>query len=459
MSNLKNETLYEIKIFWEDSNGDESLMFKTEVRTVASIASKLLKSAEQICDDPLIYRICPIKITNLPEGIQIREFFSDVKNKDERSILLLGARGSGKSTLVDAIINYVTDVAFADNFRLKITDEKKTQGEEDIVCYKIRCQDGLKVRFNLNIIDVPGFESRYNESIYQKLLALFQSVRYISAACLVVPSFCRLTEENRRIFNNILSIFGNDINYVVPFITFDDTGEIKALSSLKAANVPFVEHMHFRFNNSQLFSGNENKEIWNTRQTSMQNLFGEPTVFGNFPVEKTRDVLKTRNTIIQDFENSKTLKQQIEQKEVILKDYDLRKRRQQPIQRSVETNWHVRTICINCTMCKQTCVFDCSVKGCLGCQCACSFAHHVKEYGRYRTHERDTLKTVHIIEDQTDQKNEERLQIEKRTLLTELNMIYDSLLRLAEFITTIALHNEPPIEVKNVRKFIESLPN
>lgn len=49
---------------------------------------------------------------------------SDANNKDERSILLLGARGSGKSTLVDAIINYVTDVSFADNFRFKITVEK-----------------------------------------------------------------------------------------------------------------------------------------------------------------------------------------------------------------------------------------------------------------------------------------------------------------------------------------------
>lgn len=381
-----------------------------------------------------------------------------------------------------------------------------TEGEENIVCYKIRCQDGFKVRFNLNIIDVPGFESRNNESIYQKLLDLFQTVRYISAACLVVPSFCRLTEEHRRIFNNILSIFGNDINYVVPFITFDDSGEIKALSSLKAANVPFVEHMHFRFNNSQLFSGHEHIEIWNTRQTSMQNLFGEPTVFVNFSVEKTSDVLKTRHTIILYYEDTKTRIQQIEQKEVILKD-DLRKRRQQPIQRSVDTNWHVRTICINCTMCKQTCVFDCpfsvrlfwyfvillerfwSLVCCicpsywwcsrcrcvckgsncccirllhrgLGCQCACSFAHHVKEYGRYRTQERDTLKTVDISEDQTDnQKNEETLQMEKRKLLTELNIIYDKLLRLAEFIKTNALHNEPPKEVENVRKFIESLPN
>lgn len=44
----------------------------------------------------------------------------------ERSLLLLGARGSGKSALVNAIINYVTNVSFADNFRFKITDERNS---------------------------------------------------------------------------------------------------------------------------------------------------------------------------------------------------------------------------------------------------------------------------------------------------------------------------------------------
>lgn len=74
MSNLKNENVYEIKIFVENTNGDESLLIETEVKTLASIASKLLKSAKKICDDPVIYGLCPVKITNLPEGIQIREF-------------------------------------------------------------------------------------------------------------------------------------------------------------------------------------------------------------------------------------------------------------------------------------------------------------------------------------------------------------------------------------------------
>ncbi|XP_052080214.1 uncharacterized protein LOC127718255 [Mytilus californianus] len=511
ISNLRNETLYEIKIFVEDPNGDESLSFKTEVRTTASIASKLLKTASKICDDPVIYRLCPIKITNLPEGIQICEFFSDVNNKDERTLLLLGASGSGKSTLVDAIINYVTDVSFADNFRFKITDEI-SQGEEDIVCYKIRSQNGYKVGFNLNIIDVPGFESRYDESIYQKLLALFQSVRYISAACLVVPSFCRLTEEHRRIFSNILSIFGNDIDYVIPLITFDDGGEMMALNSLKEANVPCMGHNCFRFNNSQLLKGIENKEFWIRRQHTLFNLFDKSTVFNQInqcQMEITTQVLKSRIKLNQSLDEAKLQIQHIERRQHLLREYDLKNSQQQ---HKVDRNVEAGNICINCYECKKTCVFNCSLvvrlfwyfvvffeeiwsfvccicscfrccsrvcrcpckrsnccyikclQRCLGCTCSCSLYHHYKEYGRYSKNNRNTLQNDHDIEYQTEceiPNNDEKLQMEeeKQILMNELILIDDSISRHWKCIKTTALLVEIPEEFEIMKKIQEKLEN
>ena len=36
---------------------------------------------------------------------------------DEKTIMLVGAKGSGKSTLVDGIVNYVMGVCFEDPFR------------------------------------------------------------------------------------------------------------------------------------------------------------------------------------------------------------------------------------------------------------------------------------------------------------------------------------------------------
>lgn len=74
MSNLKNGTLYEIKIVVEDINGDESSLIKTEVRTLALSASTLLETAVKTCDDPVIYRLLPDEISKMSDGIQIREF-------------------------------------------------------------------------------------------------------------------------------------------------------------------------------------------------------------------------------------------------------------------------------------------------------------------------------------------------------------------------------------------------
>lgn len=51
----------------------------------------------------------------------------------ERTIMLVGATGSGKSTLVDGIINYILDVNFEDFFRFKMVvleeEEMKTTNQ------------------------------------------------------------------------------------------------------------------------------------------------------------------------------------------------------------------------------------------------------------------------------------------------------------------------------------------
>ena len=36
--------------------------------------------------------------------------------------MLVGATGSGKSTLIDGIINYITDVSWNDDFRFSLVD-------------------------------------------------------------------------------------------------------------------------------------------------------------------------------------------------------------------------------------------------------------------------------------------------------------------------------------------------
>lgn len=42
---------------------------------------------------------------------------------EEKTILLVGATGSGKSTLVDGIVNYIMGVNFDDPFRFTLVKE------------------------------------------------------------------------------------------------------------------------------------------------------------------------------------------------------------------------------------------------------------------------------------------------------------------------------------------------
>lgn len=382
-----------------------------------------------------------------------------------------------------------------------------SQRGDEIVCYKIRCQDGFNVGFNLNVIEVPGFQSTNNEFIYKKLQDLFQSIECINAACLVVPSFCRLTDEHKSIFNSILSIFADDFTSpILPVITFDDGGKIKALSSLKAANIPYLEHNYFRFNNAQLLSCNEHVEIWNMRQDSMNNLFGEPTVFINYPLTKTQKILQSRTKISKFLHEAENLKQQIERREHILNDFDLTDRHQFGHRERNARNSGAEKIYINCTSCNKTCVSDCSfgvrflwyvvmffenvwsfcccvcsffrcfsrICRCsckqahcccisslhrrLGCTCSCSLFHHVKEYGKNNY----TSKNVNDIEDQIEceiENRNEKLQMEcdKEELIKEFNRKYEDISRHVTFIKTSAFFKGIPEEMEIMRKYHEQL--
>lgn len=45
----------------------------------------------------------------------------------EKTIMLVGATGSGKSTLVDGIVNYVMGVSFEDPFRFTLLQLEKEE--------------------------------------------------------------------------------------------------------------------------------------------------------------------------------------------------------------------------------------------------------------------------------------------------------------------------------------------
>nr|XP_022290966.1 uncharacterized protein LOC111102491 isoform X2 [Crassostrea virginica] len=192
----------------------------------------------------------------------------------EKTIMLVGATGSGKSTMVDGIVNYIMGVSFGDPFRLTMVtleeEEKKNINPaipqtEWITVYKIYPTEGSRLDYTLNIIDTPGFgdtkEIERDNVIVDQLRQLFsaqgdQGVLYIDAVGFLVKApDARLTVVQKHIFHSIMSLFGKDIEKnICTLITFADGAQPPVLASLKESGLPFGHT--FSFNNSALFAEN-----------------------------------------------------------------------------------------------------------------------------------------------------------------------------------------------------------
>ena len=74
-----------------------------------------------------------------------------------KTIFLVGATGSGKSTLVDAMVNYILGVKWDDPFRFKVVPDENQCGTRCITSYTIHHTEGMTILYTLTIIDTPGF--------------------------------------------------------------------------------------------------------------------------------------------------------------------------------------------------------------------------------------------------------------------------------------------------------------
>lgn len=66
--------------------------------------------------------------------------YDDDKHR-EKTIMLLGATGSGKSTQIDAMFNYIAGVSFVDDYRFELVhltkeEEAKLGTQVTLICFR-----------------------------------------------------------------------------------------------------------------------------------------------------------------------------------------------------------------------------------------------------------------------------------------------------------------------------------
>uniref|UniRef100_A0A673BFN6 AAA+ ATPase domain-containing protein n=1 Tax=Sphaeramia orbicularis TaxID=375764 RepID=A0A673BFN6_9TELE len=397
---------------------------------------------------PARYRLTPWNKDEGSDVFNFRKFTFGKKdpNKPNKTILLVGATGSGKSTLINVMLNFVMGVQFEDKKWFEIVDDSANVSQADsqtskVTVYEIFGFEGRTAPFSLTIIDTPGYGDtrgiEYDDMLNQSLLDLFRSdegVQQLDAVGLVLKaSVNRLDDRLVYIFDSVTSLFGKDIKKnIVALVTFSDgMPPVDALKALKTAKIKQAkdekkQRIYFLFNNRQTTPMEKKTErlLQTAWETSMDGLEGLKDFLQKSERPKLRttlEVLTERIRLGACIQNLKERIDFIELKQNMIKTTReaLRKHEQEmktnekftveveevyKEKEKIKRWWDSKAIC--CKTCEENCHYPgctlalnpamCKVmkKGkCTSCSGKCPVEDHVKEKWKYVTKTRKVQDT------------------------------------------------------------------
>lgn len=226
------------------------------------------KSCQISSGCPVVYQLKPKK--------QKCGALTRVTIGENKTILLLGEPGAGKSTLVNALVNYAMGVTWEDKIWFQfVEDEPKSQTQtSDVIVYEIIGYEGKTLPFSLTIINTPGYDddmvAEHYDMVSQRLLDLFRSEdgpKEVHAVGLVMKaSQNRITYRTRNFWRLVLKVFPKDVGKItVLLITCSNGGTPEnVLCGLEDLNIKYAkdqwnEPVHFLFDNCQMEDQTKNK--------------------------------------------------------------------------------------------------------------------------------------------------------------------------------------------------------
>ncbi|KAL3055781.1 hypothetical protein OYC64_018467 [Pagothenia borchgrevinki] len=417
ISGLQPETEYAVRVRCDcgaagRSKDSIAVNVSTTKREFARLAEFLKSKSKRInSESRSVYKL-PLTEEDLDvEGCRGYTFGKE-SMRQNRTIMLLGATGSGKSTLINGLINYIVGVEWKDNFRFKLVDEDQSRSQaesqtSEVTVYEINHQEGFKIPFSLTIVDTPGFGDtrgiKRDKEITEQIRRLFTSangVSEIDAVCFVTQaSLARLTATQRYVFDSVLSIFGKDVaENIQMLVTFADGKQPTVLEAINHSRIPCPKNdlglpVHFKFNNSALFADNisssdrasdENSDeedddfdemFWKMGIKSMEKFFNALTKLTTKSLLMTQEVLKERRHLeaaieglqpqvkvgLAKLEQIKTTKEKIKEQEAAMtsnENFVIEVDVIKPVKKQLTKKGEYITNCQNCSI---TCHYPCMI--------------------------------------------------------------------------------------------------
>ncbi|XP_073700567.1 uncharacterized protein [Garra rufa] len=365
------------------------------------------------------------------------------EGKPRKVILMIGETGSGKSTLINAMINYIMGVRWEHKIWLEvreISEHQATSQTKVVIVYEVYA---LNSPFTLTVIDTPGFGDtegfNKDKNIAEALQQLFRSedgIHQIHAVCIVLNATdTRLHERKRYILDEILSLFGKDIEKnILLLFTHQEKKNLpqKIHNFIKDTFHKYIkrdEYICFKFDNcqSECYKDEDREDYkasWDRGIENFEQLFKYLDGINPKSLDMTEGVLRARKQLDASVSNlrdrielAELKKQELEQTKAALDKFENYREKQnnfqyivdEPYKDEVPINaswWHWSKEATRCTVCEENCHYPgcwwvkdlswCSVmaKGeCTVCSQGCHYTKHVKDSKKYVIKTRKVTKT------------------------------------------------------------------
>lgn len=386
-------------------------------------------------------------------------------------LMVVGATGAGKTTLINGFANYLLGVTWEDNVRYKLISETKTRSDAYsqttwISAYTFPKVAASRFPYALTIIDTPGFGDTdgvdRDKEIAGQIKEFFSlpppnGIDHIDAIGFVAQaSQSRLTPAQSYIFQAILATFGKDIGEnIFLMATFADGGRANVLDSIQAANIPFVEC--FKFNNSALYQKSDSmfdKLFWEMGTKSFEAALTRFFTVTPKSLLLTREVLRERDrleTVVKGLQEKvrvamgKIEELQQEQKAIEQHKADIKANKDFEYEVEVLKMRKVdlpnpSTYVTNCSLCGTTCHYPCGIPldknkdGCWAitdgrcrvCPSKCYWYYHCNSGYRFDTYYVTEMRTYEELKTKYEKAMKKKCTTEDivKEMETELHDLY-----------------------------------